>query len=80
MFIKDREIADPIVRPHVHQTMPKGQQLDMMLQSLKLSQKNMEYKMHPWMSPDIRDQIIQLEENEGKGRRSTIAHKDAAKL
>ena len=42
------------------------------MRRLKLSQKDMEHRLHPWMSTETRQSIKDLESDESRGRRRTI--------
>lgn len=52
----------------------------MLVSRLKASQKNLEFKLHPWMQQEAITQLMELEKEENNGRRRTIAQKDAKKV
>ena len=52
--------------------LPKGQYREMLLNTLKISQKNMDYKLHPWMQTELREYILELD-SEMK-REKTVSH------
>ena len=68
----DRQIADPIIAAQVFRDPPKGELATDLLRRLKVSQKDMENRIHPWMNTEIKDQIRELESDESRSRRRTI--------
>ena len=69
-FVEDRKITDPMVVSLLYGSNPptKGPEHDRAFTKLKSSQKNLEFRMHPWMSQDLKDQISSSEQQQ-KGKK-----------
>ena len=74
-FIRDRQVIDPIVIERLEKKPTSRADKDQLLANLRKSQKQMQFRCHPWVSDVLRQQIADQEQNKGQAGSQASASK-----